>query len=63
LQAFEVNIARASVTGIGGPIEPVSITAGPGLPTLIAASDGLIYSLSAGVWRPLGPGRSPAYPG
>jgi len=63
LQAFEVSIARASVTPVGGPVEPNSISAGPELPTLIAASDGVIYSLSAGVWRPLGPGRSPAYPG
>jgi len=61
-QVFEVSIARASVASIGGPVEPASIAAGPGLPTLVAASDGLIYSLSAGVWRPLGPGRSPAYP-
>lgn len=61
-QAFEVSIARASVVSIGGPVEPVSIAAGPGLPTLVAASDGLIYERSAGVWRPQGPGRSPAYP-
>jgi len=61
-QVFEVSIARASVTSIGGPVEPASIAAGPGLPTLAAASDGLMYSLSAGAWRPLGPGRSPAYP-
>jgi hypothetical protein len=61
-QAFEVSIARASVVAIGGPVEPSSIAAGPGLPTLVAASDGLIYARSAGVWRPQGPGRSPAYP-
>lgn len=62
-QVFEVSIARAAVASVGGPVEPASIAAGPGVPTLVAASDGLIYSLSAGAWRPLGPGRSPAYPG
>ena len=62
-QVFEVSIARAAVAPLGGPVEPASIAAGPGLPTLVAASDGLIYSLSGGAWRPLGSGRSPAYPG
>lgn len=62
-QAFEVDIARASVASLGGPVEPASIAAAPGKPTLVAASDGLVYALIADSWRPLGPGRSPAYPG
>jgi len=60
---FEVSLSRASVTGISGPVEPSSIAAAPGLPTLVAASDGLVYSLESGAWRSVGPGRAPAYPG
>lgn len=60
---FEVSLARGSVVPISGPVEPASIAAAPGLPTLVAASDGLVYALGAGAWRSVGPGRAPAYPG
>lgn len=63
MQVFEVDIARGSVTGLGGPVEPFSVAAAPGMPTLVAASDGVIYRISGGAWRAEGLGTAPAYPG
>jgi Lipoprotein LpqB beta-propeller domain/Sporulation and spore germination len=60
---FEVSLARASIVAVSGPAEPASIAAAPRMPTLVAASDGLVYALGSGAWRSVGPGRAPAYPG
>ncbi|MDO9484582.1 MAG: LpqB family beta-propeller domain-containing protein [Actinomycetota bacterium] len=62
LQAFDLDLASGAMTPQGGPDDPESIAAAPGLPVLIAAGDGFIYQLDAGTWTIRATGRSPAYP-
>ncbi|MDP2014014.1 MAG: LpqB family beta-propeller domain-containing protein, partial [Actinomycetota bacterium] len=62
LQAFDLDLASGALTPQGGPDEPETIAAAPGLPVLIAAADGVVYQLDAGTWTVRAPGWSPAYP-
>lgn len=63
LQVFDVSIAVGTVTARGTPVDPVSLAAAPGLPTLVGAADGLVYELLAGAWIERVRGLSPTYPG
>jgi hypothetical protein len=63
LQAFDIDIARGTSTSRGTPEAPVSLTAAPGLPTLVGAADGLIYEATGGTWVERVRGTSPTYPG
>ena len=63
LQAFDLDLASGALTPQGGPEHPETIAAAPGLPELIAASDGIVYQLDAGTWTVRTPGWSPSYPG
>ncbi|MDO8732802.1 MAG: LpqB family beta-propeller domain-containing protein [Actinomycetota bacterium] len=62
VQAFDLDLASGALAPQGGPENPESIAAAPGLPVLIAAKNGLIYQLDAGTWTVRTPGWSPAYP-
>jgi len=62
LQAFDLDLASGSLTPQGGPDDPETIAAAPGLPVLIAARNGVIYQLDAGTWTFRARGWSPAYP-
>ena len=63
LEAFDLDLASGALTPQGGPDNPETIAAAPGLPVLIAAHDGIVYQLDAGTWTERAPGWSPAYPG
>jgi hypothetical protein len=63
LQVFEVDLARGEIAAQGAPEDPVSIAAAPGLPTLVAAADGLVYENSSGTWLERVPGVTATYPG
>jgi hypothetical protein len=63
VQVFDVDLARGVSTPRGTIKAPVSIAAAPGLPTLVGASDGLVYAFSAGSWQERVRGTSPTYPG
>ena len=63
LQVFDIDIARGSSTARGTPEAPVTVSAAPGLPTLVAAADGLVYESTGGAWQERVRGSSPAYPG
>ena len=62
LQVFEVDIARGSVRPQGAPELPASVAAAPGLPSLTANSDGVVYELVAGSWEVVARGNAIAYP-
>jgi len=62
VQAFDLDLASGALTPQGGPEDPQSIAAAPGLPVLIDAANGIIYQLDAGTWTIRAPGRSPSYP-
>ena len=62
LQAFDLDLASGVLIPQGGPDDPETIAAAPGLPVLIAAGDGIVYQLDAGTWTERAPGRSPSYP-
>lgn len=62
LQVLEVEPASGAVTALGAPEAPISVTAAPGLSTLVAAADGTIYELVGGVWQVRTRGTAPAYP-
>lgn len=63
LQVVEVNIGRGSIIGQGAPEGPLSVAAAPGLPTLVAAADGVVYDNTTGSWSGRANATSPAYPG
>lgn len=63
LQAFVVDVARGTLRALGAPTDPVSIAAAPDLPVLIAARDGAVYQVSAGLWTERLRATNPAYPG
>ncbi len=62
LQVFDVDIARGSVRPQGAPELPTSVAAAPGLPSLAANSDGIIYELVAGSWDVVARGNAITYP-
>lgn len=62
MQAFSIDIERGVVTTLGAPETPASITAAPGMPTLIANADGVIFQTDGSGWVQRAAGRSPAYP-
>lgn len=62
LQAFDLDLASGALTPQGGPDDPRTIAAAPGLPVLIAAGNRVIYQLDAGTWTARAPGWSPSYP-
>lgn len=63
VQVYEVNIGRGSLQAQGAPESPVSIAAAPGLPTLVAGADGVVYDNTSGSWSGRLNATSPAYPG
>lgn len=63
VQAFVVDMARGTLRALGAPTDPVSLAAAPDLPVLIAAGDGAVYQVSAGLWTERLRANSPAYPG
>lgn len=63
LQVFEITIGRGSLTPQGAPEGPISIAAAPGLPTLVAAADGVVYDNTTGSWSGRVNATSPTYPG
>ena len=63
LQVIDVSIGRGSLFTQGAPEGPVSLAAAPGLPTLVAAADGVIYDNTSGTWSGRVNAASPAYPG
>lgn len=63
LQVVEVNIGRGSITAQGSPEGPISVAAAPGLPTLVAGADGVVYDNTTGSWSGRVNATSPAYPG
>lgn len=63
LQVIEVNIGRGSIFAQGSPEGPVSLAAAPGLPTLVAAADGVVYDNTTGLWSGRVNAASPTYPG
>ena len=63
LQVIDVSIGRGSLFTQGAPEGPVSLAAAPGLPTLVAAADGVIYDNTSGTWSGRVNASSPAYPG
>jgi hypothetical protein len=62
LQVYDVSIGRGAVTPRGAPEAPVSLAAAPGLPTLVAAADGVVYDNSGTGWQGRANAASPAYP-
>lgn len=63
LQVVEVNLGRGSIGGQGAPEGPLSVAAAPGLPTLVAAADGVVYDNTTGSWSGRVNATSPTYPG
>lgn len=63
LQVVEVNLGRGSIAPQGAPEGPVSLAAAPGLPTLVAAADGVVYDNTTGSWSRRVNATSPTYPG
>jgi hypothetical protein len=63
LQVFDIDIARGSSAPRGTPEAPVTVAAAPGLPTMVAAADGLVYESAGGAWQERVRGSSPVYPG
>lgn len=63
LQVYEVNIGRGSLAPQGAPESPVSLAAAPGLPTLVAGADAVVYDNTSGSWSGRVNATSPAYPG
>lgn len=62
LQVFEVDIARGSVRPLGAPELPASVAAAPGLPSLVANADGIVYELVVGSWNVVARGNAITYP-
>jgi hypothetical protein len=62
LQVIDVSVGRGSLFTQGAPEGPVSLAAAPGLPTLVAAADGVIYDNTSGTWSGRVNASSPAYP-
>lgn len=62
LQVYDVAIGRGSLVGRGTPEAPISIAAAPGLPTLVAAADGVVYDNGGVGWQGRANASSPAYP-
>ncbi len=63
LQVIEVSIGRGAIFPEGAPEGPVSLAAAPGMPTLVAAADGVVYDNTSGSWSGRVNAASPAYPG
>lgn len=63
IQVYEVDIGRGSLEAQGAPENPVSLAAAPGLPTLVAGADGVVYDNTNGSWSARLNATSPAYPG
>ena len=63
VQVYEVDIGRGSLLAQGSPENPVSLAAAPGLPTLVAGADGVVYDNTSGSWSGRLNATSPAYPG
>lgn len=62
LQVYDVAIGRGSLAGRGTPEAPISVAAAPGLPTLVAAADGVVYDNSGVGWQGRANASSPTYP-
>jgi hypothetical protein len=62
-QVYEIDLARATVRGLGAPDGAARVAAAPGFPVLVSTSDGRILSPVAGRWDQLAIGSSPTYPG
>jgi hypothetical protein len=62
LQVFEVEIARGAVRALNAPELPTSVAAAPGLPSLAANADGVVYELDAGNWEVVTRGSAITYP-
>lgn len=62
-QVYEVNIGRGSLLAQGAPESPIALAAAPGLPTLVAGADGVVYDNSTGTWSGRANATSPTYPG
>ena len=60
LQVIDVSIGRGSLFTQGAPEGPVSLAAAPGLPTLVAAADGVIHDNTSGTWSGRVTASSPA---
>lgn len=63
VQVYEVNIGRGSLSAQGAPENPVSVAAAPGLPTLAAGADGVVYDNTTGSWSGRVNATAPTYPG
>ena len=62
LAPFAVDLGQGRVTALGGPSEPSTIAAAPGLPVWVQVADTL-SARSSGVWLPGVTGSAPTYPG
>lgn len=62
LQVFDVDVARGVVRPQGSPDVPVGVAAAPGLPSLAANADGVVFELDAGAWVPRAAGLTVTYP-
>jgi len=62
-QVFEIDLAKATVRGLGAPEGAVRTAAAPGFPVLVSTRDGRILSPVAGRWDQVTIGASPTYPG
>jgi len=61
--AVNVAIATGAAAPLGTPALPESIAAGPGVPVLIGAGDGMVYESVGGSWSAIAGAANPAYPG
>lgn len=62
LQVYDVSLGRGALAPRGSPEAPISLAAGPGLPTLVAAADGVVYDNSGVGWQGRANASSPTYP-
>jgi hypothetical protein len=62
LQIFDIDIGRGLVRQLGAPDLPGAVAAAPGLPSLTANSDGVVFELDSGTWIQRSEGVSVTYP-
>lgn len=62
-QAYDIDLARATIRSLPTPPEAIRIAAAPGFPTLVGTAPGRIVTLTGTQWRDFAVGNSPAYPG
>ena len=63
IQVFVLDVATGLTIAQGAPDQATQIAAASGFPTLVAATNGLVYQFVGGEWRVRIRAVSPAYPG